>query len=321
MDVVRRVSLALRAKVGLCHGRGTPWNLRSTRSTVISSSAGMMFPSASGEGETSTVARWTAESRRVGLLARKVGMMNSWEADGTRVTLTVLCVDRCHVLQVKEPHPQQRRPWYGVQVGAGPKRPYQVAKPQRYHFAKAGVEPKQKVVEFQVTPDALLPPGTELRATHFVVGQKVDVTGTSIGKGFQGPMKRWGFGGLPASHGVSKAHRSHGSTGQRSQPGKIFKGKKMAGQMGRKRVTVQSLNIWKVDGPRNLLWLKGHVPGHSGNWVRVFDATRARQVVTPPFPTCLSEPQPNVQDYVESEWLSARPTVASTKPQDNNVNG
>eukprot|EP00180_Rhodochaete_pulchella_P000297 Plantae.Rhodophyta-Rhodochaete_pulchella.ctg12067.p1 GENE.Plantae.Rhodophyta-Rhodochaete_pulchella.ctg12067~~Plantae.Rhodophyta-Rhodochaete_pulchella.ctg12067.p1 ORF type:complete len:282 (+),score=15.38 Plantae.Rhodophyta-Rhodochaete_pulchella.ctg12067:74-919(+) len=266
--------------------RRVPWHAVRALSSVAPAASSVtptLFPS-------SAAAEWNpSQSRRVGLLARKVGMMNLWESDGLRITTTVLCVDRCHVLQVKPPQPNQRdNRMYHIQVGAGPKRPYQVAKPQRYHFAMAGVEPKHKCVEFPVTPDALLKVGTEVTAGHFVAGQYVDVTGISVGKGFQGPMKRWGFGGLPASHGVSKAHRSHGSTGNRTEPGRVFKGKKMAGRMGGKRRTVQSLLVVRTDVPRNLIFVRGHVPGNPGNWVRVFDARRkeSSQPVLPPLPTC-----------------------------------
>lgn len=199
-------------------------------------------------------------------------MMNIWDASGVRHPVTVLCVDRCHVLQVKEPQPTEKRERWALQVGAGPKRPYKTNKAARYHFAKAGVEPKQKVVEFLVAKDAVLSVGTELRASLLVPGQFVDVTGTSIGKGFQGPMKRWGFKGGPASHGCSKAHRSHGSTGMSTSPGRTFPGKKMAGHMGVDSITTSNLRVLRIDENRNLIFLRGSVPGHSGNWVKVRDA-------------------------------------------------
>jgi large subunit ribosomal protein L3 len=201
-------------------------------------------------------------------------MMNIWDSQGTRHPISVMCVDRCHVLQVKEPQFTDRRERWAVQVGAGPKRPYKVNKAARYHFAHAGVEPKQEVCEFHVQKDAIVPVGTELRASHFTPGQFVDVTGTSIGKGFQGPMKRWGFKGGSASHGNSKAHRSHGSTGQSTAPGRTFPGKKMAGRMGGDRVTAQNLRVIRTDEPRNLIYVRGAVPGNSGNWVRVRDAVK-----------------------------------------------
>lgn len=210
----------------------------------------------------------------MGVLARKVGMMNLWDAAGVRHPISVLCVDRCHVLQVKEPQLSDRRARWGVQVGAGPARPYKTPKAERFHCAAAGVEPKQKMAEFMVEREAVLEVGEEVRAGHFDAGQFVDVTGTSIGKGFQGPMKRWGFKGGGASHGNSKAHRSHGSTGQSTAPGRTFPGKKMAGRMGGDQITVQSLRVFRIDGPRNLIYVRGVVPGNSGNWVRVRDAFR-----------------------------------------------
>jgi large subunit ribosomal protein L3 len=214
------------------------------------------------------------ERRRSGLLARKVGMMNLWDSGSIRHPITVLCVDRCHVLQIKEPQISEKRGRWALQVGAGPQRPYKTNKSLRYHFAKAGVEPKQEVTEFLVPKDAVVPVGTELRASHFQPGQFVDVTGISIGKGFQGPMKRWGFKGGNATHGNSKAHRSHGSTGMSTKPGRTFKGKKMAGRMGGDQVTVQNLRVYRVDDPRNLIYVRGAVPGNSGNWVRVRDAVK-----------------------------------------------
>lgn len=213
-------------------------------------------------------------NRPCGLLARKIGMMNLWDDDGIRHPITVLCVDRCHVLRVREPHASDRKERWGIQVGAGPKRPYKTLKALRYHCAKAGVEPKQKICEFLVNKMFTVPVGTELRANHFEAGQYVDVTGTSIGKGTQGVMKRWGFAGGPASHGCSKAHRKAGSIGMSTKPGRVFKGKKMAGRMGNEKKTVQNLMVYRIDNVRNLIYLRGAVPGHSGNWVQVRDAVR-----------------------------------------------
>lgn len=216
----------------------------------------------------------SGEHRPCGLLARKVGMLSLWDAEGTRHPVSVLCVDRCHVISVAPPNPNDHRERWRIQVGAGPKRPYKTNKAQRYHCAKAGVEPKQKLVEFGVHEMFKLDLGTELRANHFYPGQLVDITGTSIGKGTQGVMKRWGFKGGPASHGTSKAHRKAGSIGMSTKPGRVFKGKKMAGRMGNERVTTQNLPVYRIDNERNLIYVRGAVPGHSGNWVRVRDAVK-----------------------------------------------
>lgn len=219
-----------------------------------------------------TIPRRGSMYRPCGVLARKVGMMNLWDDNGSRHPITVLCIDRCHVLQVREPNRNDKNERWGIQIGAGPKRPYKTNKAHRYHCAKAGVEPKQKLLEFLVHKSLTIPVGTELRANHFEAGQYVDVTGTSIGKGTQGVMKRWGFAGGPASHGCSKAHRKGGSIGMSTKPGRVFKGKKMAGRMGNEKKTVQNLMVFRVDTERNLIYVRGAVPGNSGNWVVVRDA-------------------------------------------------
>lgn len=204
-------------------------------------------------------------------------MTSLWDDAGVRHPITVLGVDRCHVISVHEPNPNDRYQKWRIQVGAGPKRPYKSTKSHRYHCAKAGLEPKQKLIEFSVHELFKLPMGTELRASIFAPGEFVDVTGTSIGKGTQGVMKRWGFKGGPASHGCSKAHRKAGSTGMSTKPGRIFKGKKMAGKMGNRRVTVRRLLVYRVDAVRNLIFLRGAVPGNSGNWIRVRDSIMTLQ--------------------------------------------
>lgn len=244
-----------------------PFRLTSTTTTTTSSSPTSSSTLAATNG--AKIQGYSSEHRPCGLLARKLGMMSLWDANNVRHGVTVLCVDRCHVLRLDAPNPNDLHRKWKVQVGAGPKRPYGSAKPWRYHCAKAGVEPKQHAVEFTVHELFKLAPGTELRASIFAPGEHVDVTGTSIGKGTQGVMKRWGFKGGPASHGCSKAHRKAGSIGMSTKPGRVFKGKKMAGRMGNKRVTVRKLMVYRVDAVRNLIYVKGCVPGNSGGWVRV----------------------------------------------------
>ncbi len=208
---------------------------------------------------------------RTGLLAKKIGMTRLFDDKGNHVPVTVLQVEECQVVAVKT---VERDGYVALQLGVGKAKANRVTKPMRGHFAKAKVEPKKSLVEFRVTPDAVLEPGTEIAATHFVPGQFVDVTGTTIGKGFAGAMKRHNFGGLRATHGVSVSHRSHGSTGQRQDPGKVFKGKKMAGQMGSERVTTLNLEVVGTDVERGLVLVRGAVPGVKGGWVLVRDAVK-----------------------------------------------
>lgn len=221
---------------------------------------------------------------RSGLIAQKVGMTRVFTDEGEHVPVTVLKVDGCQVVAVRT---EEKDGYTAVQLGAGAIKVKNVTKAERGHFAKAEVEPKRKVAEFRVSPDALVDVGSELSAAHFVPGQFVDVTGTSIGKGFAGGMKRWNFGGLRASHGVSVSHRSHGSTGNRQDPGKVFKNKKMAGHLGDERVTVLNLKVVSVDEERGLILLKGAVPGSDGGWVRVRDAVKKKAPEGLPFPAGL----------------------------------
>lgn len=218
---------------------------------------------------------------RSGLIAQKVGMTRVFTDDGQHVPVTVLKVDSCQVVAVRT---EDKDGYTAVQLGAGAIKVKNVTKPQRGHFAKAKVEPKRKLVEFRVDADALIEVGAELSAAHFVPGQFVDVTGTSIGKGFAGPMKRWNFGGLRATHGVSVSHRSHGSTGNRQDPGKVFKNKKMAGHLGDEKVTVLNLKVVSVDEDRGLIFLKGAVPGAEGSWLRIRDAVKKKAPEGLPFP-------------------------------------
>jgi large subunit ribosomal protein L3 len=218
---------------------------------------------------------------RSGLIAQKVGMTRIFTADGTHVPVTVLKVDTCQVVSTRS---VEKDGYVAVQLGAGTAKVKNVSKPARANFAKAKVEPKKKLVEFRVAPENLLEVGTELSAAHFIPGQFVDVTGTTIGKGFAGGMKRWNFRGLEATHGVSVSHRSHGSTGQRQDPGKVFKGKKMAGHMGDEQVTTQNLTVVSTDADRGLILVKGSVPGHEGSWVLVRDAVKRKLPDGVPFP-------------------------------------
>jgi large subunit ribosomal protein L3 len=208
---------------------------------------------------------------RTGVIAKKIGMTRLFQDDGRHVPVTVLQLDAVQVIARKD---IESDGYVAVQLGAGVAKAKNVAKPQRGHFGKAEVEPKAYVHEFRVSEDNLLDVGAELSADHFVAGQLVDISGKTQGKGFQGGMKRWGFGGLRATHGVSLSHRSLGSTGQRQDPGKVFKNKKMAGHMGDKQRTQQNLEIFRTDAERGLLFVKGSVPGSKGGWLLVKDAVK-----------------------------------------------
>ena len=208
---------------------------------------------------------------RSGVVAQKVGMTRIFTEAGEHVPVTVLKLEK---LQVVAHRTQEKNGYTALQLGAGPRKPSRLTKAERGGFAVANVEPKRKLAEFRVSPENVIEVGAEITADHFVPGQFVDVTGTSQGKGFQGAMKRWNFHGLRASHGVSVSHRSHGSTGQRQDPGKVFKGKKMAGHLGSERVTTQNLVVVKTDAERGLLMIRGAVPGSKGGWVIVRDAVK-----------------------------------------------
>jgi large subunit ribosomal protein L3 len=208
---------------------------------------------------------------RSGLIAQKLGMTRIFAADGTDVPVTVLGLQNCQVVAQRT---EEKDGYVALQLGAGAVKPRNLTKADRGQFAVAKVEPKRKVVEFRVDADNLIEVGASMQAHHFVIGQLVDVTGTSIGKGFAGAMKRHNFGGLRASHGVSVSHRSHGSTGQRQDPGKVFKGKKMAGHMGDRRVTTQNVKVVKTDVERGLIMVEGSVPGAKGGWIMIRDAVK-----------------------------------------------
>jgi large subunit ribosomal protein L3 len=221
---------------------------------------------------------------RSGVIAKKLGMTRLFMEDGRQVPVTVLQLDG---LQVVAQRTADRDGYTAVQLGAGAAKAKRTSAPMRGHFAAANVAPKRKVAEFRVDPANLIPVGAEITADHYVAGQYVDVSGTSIGKGFAGVMKRHNFGGLRASHGVSVSHRSHGSTGQRQDPGKVFKGKKMAGHMGAVRVTTQNLEVVRTDADRGLIMVKGAVPGNKGGWVTIKDAVKKPAPKDVPMPAAI----------------------------------
>src|SRR5712671_1410605 len=221
---------------------------------------------------------------RSGVIAQKVGMTRVFTGTGEHVPVTVLKLANCQVVAHRT---KEKGGYVALQLGSGGRKVKNVSKAERGHFAVAKVEPKRKLAEFRVSEDQLIPVGAEITADHFVIGQFVDVTGTSIGKGFAGGMKRWNFGGLRASHGVSISHRSLGSTGGRQDPGKTFKNKKMAGHLGAARVTTQSLEVISADTERGVLMIKGSVPGRPGGYVLVKDAAKRRMPDGLPFPAAL----------------------------------
>ena len=208
---------------------------------------------------------------RSGVIAQKLGMTRIFSDSGEHVPVTVLRLANCQVVAHRT---KENGGYVALQLGSGGRKVKNVSKAERGHFAVAKVEPKRKLAEFRVSEDGLIPVGAEITADHFVVGQYVDVTGTSIGKGFAGAMKRWNFAGLRASHGVSISHRSHGSTGGRQDPGKTFKDKKMAGHLGVERVTTLNLKVVQTDVERGLILVEGAVPGAKGGWITVRDAVK-----------------------------------------------
>ncbi len=222
---------------------------------------------------------------RTGLIAQKMGMTRVFAEDGRHVPVTVLSVKGCQVVAHRT---AERDGYTAVQLGLGQAKVKRISKPMRGHFAKAQVEPKKKLAEFRVAEDALVPVGSEIKASHFVAGQYVDVVGTTIGKGFAGAMKRWNFRGLEASHGVSISHRSHGSTGNRQDPGRVFKNKKMAGHLGDERVTVQNLEVVSTDDEAGLILVRGAVPGAEGGFVLISDAVKKVAPKDVPYPAAVS---------------------------------
>ena len=243
---------------------------------------------------------------RTGVIAQKLGMTRVFDDTGNHIPVTVLKLDGCDVVDQRT---IERDGYTALQLGSGAAKPKRVSKAMRGHFAKAKVEPRRKLVEFRVADDALLDIGTRISVEHFVSGQFVDVTGTSIGKGFAGAMKRHHFKGLRATHGVSISHRSHGSTGQCQDPGKVFKGKKMAGHMGAERVTTQNLRVVNTDGDEGLILIEGSVPGSKGGYVLVRDAIKRALPDDAPYPGIVAEEAP-VEEAVVAEEAAAEEAPA-----------
>lgn len=257
---------------------------------------------------------------RTGLIARKEGMTRIFDEDGRHVPVTVLKIDNCQVVAHRT---EEKEGYVAVQLGAGNAKVKRTSKAERGHFAKAKVEPKKQVAEFRVSADNMVEVGEELGANHFVAGQFVDVCGTSIGKGFAGGMKRHNFGGMRASHGVSVSHRAHGSTGQCQDPGKVFKGKKMAGQMGNTRVTTQNLKVVAIDVEDGLILVKGAVPGSKNGWVLVTDAVKKKAPEGLPLPAGLkkdaeqnNKPSEAPADEAAAEETPVEAQVEETKVED-----
>jgi large subunit ribosomal protein L3 len=224
---------------------------------------------------------------RTGVIAKKLGMARFFDEAGSHVPCTILSLEGCQVVSQRS---AEKDGYVALQLGAGAKKAKNTSKAERGHFAKGEVEPKRTLAEFRVSEDNLIEVGAELTADHFVPGQKVDVTGVTVGKGFAGAMKRWNFGGLRATHGVSVSHRSHGSTGQRQDPGKTFKGKKMAGHYGTETVTTLNLTVWRVDAERGLILVKGAVPGTEGTFVKIRDAVKIAAPADAPKPGAFRKP-------------------------------
>ena len=235
---------------------------------------------------------------RTGVIAKKVGMTRLFQEDGRHVPVTVLALEDCQVVSHRT---ADRDGYFALQVGSGEAKQKNVAKPQREAFAKAEVGLKMKVAEFRLeNEEGLMPVGSTISAEHFVAGQKVDITGHTQGKGFAGAMKRWGFGGMRATHGVSISHRAHGSTGNRQDPGRVFKNKKMAGHMGDRQRTQQNLEVVQTDADRGLIFVKGSVPGHKGTWLLVRDAVKLPLPEGVPFPGAVLEKKKSSLQHEEA---------------------
>src|SRR6201995_3376944 len=250
---------------------------------------------------------------RTGVIAKKLGMTRFFDEAGAHVPVTVLSLEGCQVVAQRT---KEKDGYVALQLGAGAKKAKNTSKAMRGHFAKAEVEPKRTLAEFRVTEDNLIDVGAELSADHFVAGQKVDITGVTVGKGFQGAMKRWNFGGMRATHGVSVSHRAHGSTGQRQDPGRTFKGKKMAGHLGQETVTTLHLTVWRVDVARGLILVKGAVPGTEGDYVKIRDAVKKAAPANLPMPGAFrkagEEPKaPAAEDETPVVEAAAEAPIAS----------
>ena len=247
---------------------------------------------------------------RTGVIAKKMGMMRLFNEDGRHVPVTVLALECCQVVGARS---VEKDGYFAVRLGAGSRKAKNVNKPQRGEFAKAQVEPKARVAEFRVADEnGLLPVGATISAEHFVAGQLVDISGNTQGKGFAGGMKRWGFGGMRATHGVSISHRALGSTGQRQDPGKVFKNKKMAGHMGDKQRTQQNLEVVRTDAERGLIFVKGSVPGAKNGWLLIKDAVKVAPPEGLPFPGALKND--NEAPVVEENVIIATEVEATETP-------
>ena len=248
---------------------------------------------------------------RTGVLAKKLGMTRFFDEAGAHVPVTVLSLEGCQVVGQRT---QDKDGYIALQLGSGAKKAKNTNNAQRGQFAKALVEPKREVTEFRVSGENLIDVGAEMTADHFVPGQKVDIQGTTIGKGFAGGMKRWNFSGLRATHGVSLSHRSLGSTGQRQDPGKTFKGKKMGGHLGVETVTTQNLTVFRVDAERGLIMIKGAVPGHEGSYVKVSDAIKKALPEGAPMPGGFRKAGAEAQPVAETPAERPIPQSAQQRP-------
>jgi len=242
---------------------------------------------------------------RTGVIAKKLGMARFFDEAGSHVPVTVLSLEGCQVVAHRT---KEKDGYVALQLGAGAKKAKNTSKAMRGHFAKGEVEPKRTLAEFKVSEDNLVDVGAEFSADHFVAGQKVDITGVTVGKGFTGAMKRWNFGGLRATHGVSLSHRSHGSTGNRQDPGRTFPGKKMAGHYGQETVTTLNVTVWRVDAERGLILVKGAVPGTEGTFVKIRDAVKSALPAEAPKPAGLrNAAQPAAADAAPAEAEAQAP--------------